>query len=362
MTIISVLIPCLDEEAFIGRCLDSVLAFQLPAGVDIEVLVLDGGSADRTRDIVAQYTARDSRIRLLDNPGRIQATALNIGIRQSRGDYIMRLDAHSAYGRDYLRLCWETAARTAADNVGGLFVTQARGDGYEAALVQALTTHPFGVGNAGFRINAGEGPADTVPYGFFRREIFQRIGWFDERLERAQDYEFNRRILAAGGRIWRNPAIRVFYYQQPTLAAFYRKQLLREAPYNAYLWYLAPYAFAPRHAITAAFALGVIGGVLVTPISTMLGTIFGGVMALYAVLALLSAAQQGVRYRRPLHVLALPPCFFLYHFLHGVGVLAGLAKLFLGIAPVQRAREPWPGAGRRRAWSGERALGLAKLP
>lgn len=357
MPVVSIVIPVLNEAAFIERCLESVLAFDLPPGIETEILVLDGGSTDGTRDIVAAAMERNARIQLLDNPGRIQATALNTGIQRARGEYILRVDAHSTYRREYLRLCLETAQRSGADNVGGLFVTQARGSGYQAALVQALTTHRFGVGDAGFRVDAGEGPADTVPYGFFRREVFSRLGWFDERLERAQDYEFNRRIWAAGGTVWRNPAIRVYYYQQPTLAAFYRKQLLREAPYNAYLWYLAPYAFAARHAITALFAAGVLGGIAVTLFSPVLAKVFGGVMALYLILALLSALQQAVRYRRVLHVVALPPCFFLYHFLHGVGVLAGLGRLATGTAPVQRRAEPWPGAAMKRAWPRRVAAG-----
>src|SRR4029078_4268271 len=99
------------------------------------------------------------------------------------------------------------------------------------------------------------------------RALFDRIGLFDERLVRAQDYEMNQRIVAAGGCVWRNPAIQVKYYQQPDLSSFIRKQILYEAPYNAYLCYLAPYAFAVRHAITGVFAFGVLGGVVLSPFS-----------------------------------------------------------------------------------------------
>jgi glycosyltransferase involved in cell wall biosynthesis len=349
--LVSVIIPCYNESQFIEACIRSVLAFELPDDVGIEILVIDGRSTDDTREIVSRLAQHEGRIRLLDNPGRIQACALNIGFREARGQWVLRLDAHSTYPPDYLRLCLETAQRTGADNVGGLFITQQRGSGYEAALVQALTTHPFGVGDSGFRTGAAEGPADTVPYGFYRRDVVQRIGWFDERLVRAQDYEFNRRLIAAGGKIWRNPAIQVQYYNQPTLKAFYKKQVLLEAPYNAYMWYLAPYAFAPRHAITGVFALGVLGGVLLSPFSHLIAWPFAAVMALYAILAVASAVQQAVRSKRPLHVLALPPCFFLYHFLHGIGVLWGILRLLTGTAPVQKIAEPWPGAGRKRAWA-----------
>jgi len=348
---VSILIPCLNEARFIRGCLSSVLEFAVPGGTELrEVLVIDGGSADGTPDIVREMAKVDTRIRLLDNPGRIQSTALNIALRVASGDYIMRLDAHSSYPANYLGLALETSMRTGCENVGGLFITQTRGEGYAAALVQALTTHKFGVGDAGYRTGAKEGQADTVPYGFFPRALFDRIGLFDERLVRAQDYEMNQRIVAAGGCVWRNPAIQVKYYQQPDLYSFIRKQIVYEAPYNAYLWYLAPYAFAVRHAITGVFAFGVLGGLALSPFSTTVKWIFAVVMAVYFAIAVGSAIQQAVRYREPRHVLCLPIAFFLYHFLHGVGLLAGLLRLLTHTAPVQKIAEPWPGAGRFRAW------------
>ncbi len=348
---VSILIPCLNEFHFIQSCLSSVLEFSIPAATELrEIFVIDGGSTDGTPDVVREMALTDERIRLLQNPGRIQSTALNIGVRAASGDYIVRLDAHSAYPRDYLNSTLETSLRTGCDNVGGLFVTQRRGGSYNASVIQALTTHKFGVGDAGYRTGAQEGPADTVPYGCFRRELFDRIGLFDERLVRAQDYEMNRRIIAAGGCIWRNPAIHVRYFPQPDFISFIRKQVVYEAPYNAYLWYLAPYAFAARHAITGAFTLGVLGGLALSPFSAPIRLIFLALMATYLTLAVLSAIQQAVRYREPRHVVSLPFAFFLYHFLHGAGLLAGLVRLVTHTAPVQKASEPWPGAGRLRAW------------
>jgi hypothetical protein len=161
-----------------------------------------------------------------------------------------------------------------------------------------------------------------------------------------------------------NPEIRVQYYQQPDLPSFIKKQVAHEAPYNAYLWYLAPYAFTPRHAITGVFAAGVIGGLLISRFSTVVAIIFGSVMALYFALAFAAGVQQAVRYKEPRHVIFAPIGFFLYHLLHGVGVLIGLARLATGTAPVQGKPEPWPGAGRFRAWpapGSERLRPLAEI-
>jgi len=345
INLISILIPCRNEQSYIRPCLDSITAFALPVDVQIEIIVLDGRSTDRTRELINNVMARDSRVRLLDNPGIIQSCALNLGVRQAHGQWIMRLDAHTQYPPDYLSLCYSTAIRTDAANTGGICITQPGGTTYQAQLVQALTTHKFGVGNSGFRTGTEEGPRNTVPFGFFRRDLFDAIGFFDERLVRAQDYEFNCRIRASGRIVWLNPAIQSHYYNQPTLTAFYRKQLAHEAPYNAYLWYLAPYAFAPRHAITAVFAAGVLGGLVLSPLTPWIAWPFVVILGLYAVLAILSAGQQALRYRRPLHLLCLPVCFFLFHFIHGLGVLGGLIRLASGTSPVQKLKEPWSGSG-----------------
>lgn len=347
---ISILIPCFNEEKYIAECLRSALAFELPEDQRIEVLVLDGRSIDGTCRLVEAVAAEDARVRLLDNPKRIQSCGLNLGIRQARGEWIMRLDAHTHYPADYLRLCYETARQTGADNVGGVCITHPGGAGYQAQLVQALTTHRFGVGNSGFRTGAKAGPRDTVPFGFFRREVFDRVGYFDERLVRTQDYEFNRRLRAAGGRIYLNPAIRSSYFNLPGLVLFLKKQLLRQGPYNAFMWYLAPYSFAPRHAVTCCFALFFWGGLALSLVSRPNLWLFLSVMALYTGLGLFAAAQQARRYGFWRHVVSLPAGFFLFHLFHGTGVLLGLVQLACRVAPVQQAGEPWSGAGKSRAW------------
>jgi glycosyltransferase involved in cell wall biosynthesis len=334
-------VPCRNEERYIEGCLSSTLSFALPAETEMEILVMDGMSTDRTVEIVRRLASRDKRVRLLANPDHIQSAAMNRALREASGEWIMRLDAHSYYPPDYLDLCLQTARRTGAENVGGIFVTQPGGRSYQARLVQALTTHRFGVGDAGYRVGEPEGPADTVPYGFFPRSVFDRVGTFDERLARAQDYEFNRRIIRAGGTVWRNPAIRVMYHNMPTLRRFYRKQLLEDAPYNVYMWCVARYAFAWRHAITGVFVGGLVVGALLAARLSPVRVLYGGVLRLYAALAVAASAQQAVRYREPRHVVFLPACFAGFHVSHGVGILGGLMRVATRTAPVQRpARAP----------------------
>jgi glycosyltransferase involved in cell wall biosynthesis len=344
---LSLIVLCRNEKEHIQECLQSILSFQRPAGYEIEILVVDGMSDDGTRDILFQLSGDHPEIRILDNPKRTTPCAFNVAIASSRGAYLLIFSSHAQYSKNYLTESIATAERTGAVNVGGVFITQQNGATYGASLVQALTTHKFGVGSS-FRTDMTEGPADTVSYGCYRREIFEQIGRFDERLIRAQDYEFNSRIRRAGGLIWKNPRIQVFYFNQKTVGAFLKKQFLLEAPYNAYMWYLAPYSFALRHGVTGVFAGGVMVGLLLALVAPWLAWSFAAVMVLYAVLALASGAQQAIRYRHPMHVLCLPICFFLYHFIHGLGIFWGLIRLVTHTAPVQRNTEPWPGAGFRR--------------
>src|ERR1035437_6597905 len=347
---IDVAIPVLNEARYIRGCLDSVLVFERPAGLQWNIYVVDGGSTDGTKLIAEEYAARNPEIEVLDNPGRIQSCALNLALQKATGDYVLRLDAHAKYAPNYLLRCIEAALASDADNVGGIFKTQCVADTYAARLVQAITTHRFGIGNAEFRLLPEPGPADTVPYGFFKRSVFEKVGLFDERLVRNQDYELNRRILANGGRIWLDPSIVVQYYNQPTLSAFLRKQFLKEGPYNAYLWFLAPYARALRHGITGAFALGVVAGAALSPFAAWIACPYCLMMALYFLLGFVAGVQQASRHNEWRHAIAFPPALFLFHFSHGLGFLSGLLRLVLGISPVQRIAEPWPGAGRFRAW------------
>ena len=340
---VSILIPCRNEEKFVENCLKSVLSFKGLEIIDYEVLVIDGMSIDHTKEIIqtiiTQFPA--SEINIIDNPKKIQSAALNIGINRAKGDFILRLDAHSVYPQDYLIKLLETSLHTNADNVGGIINTYPFDNSYSARLVQALTTHKFGVGNSGFRVGAKEGLVDTVPYGFFRKEIFKKVGFFDERLVRAQDYEFNCRIRASGGKVWINPAIQLQYFNQPDLYSFLKKTFIWEAPFNAYMWYLAPYTFNLRHSITALFTSGVLIGGCLSLLSKYVFIAYTFIIAIYFFLAIISSIQQAFRFRNIFHIFTLPFSFFLFHSLHGAGILFGSFMLLIKQSPVQRSKFAW---------------------
>ena len=265
--------------------------------------------------------------------------------------------------------------------------TLPRDGSFGARLVQALSTSSFGVGGAKFRVGGKEGPADTVVFGCFRREVFDEVGLFDERLVRNQDYEFNRRLARAGKRIWLNPAIKVQYYNQATLGGLF-KQAFGTGKWNPWTWYVAPYAFAARHAVPGIFVVGLFLVFSLWSLVSWGWIAAAAVLVPYFVLAFLASFQQAKRFRSNpvssspsssippssvfpppssppsslppssflsphssfLLFLLLPPLFFAYHFSYGLGTLWGALRLLVGATPVQKIREPWPGAGRFRAW------------
>ena len=149
---VSSIIPCRNEVNFIEKCISSIYEFELIEG-GFEVRVVDGMSDDGTRDKLFALSKQKKNLKVLDNIQKIVPKALNIGIKQAKGDYILRLDAHSNYPVDYLSACMAGMKDSAADNVGGIFITRQNGCTFTAKLVQLISTHRFGVGNANFRLN-----------------------------------------------------------------------------------------------------------------------------------------------------------------------------------------------------------------
>jgi glycosyltransferase involved in cell wall biosynthesis len=148
---------------------------------------------------------------------------MNIGIKHARGEYIIRIDCHSIFTPDYISKCIEVSQRTGADNVGGYIETLPGADTPAARAIARATSSRFGVGNSTFRLSGPERLVDTVPFGTFRKELFGKIGLYDERLVRNQDIELNSRIRKAGGRIVISPEIKLSYYNQAAYHGLFRQ-------------------------------------------------------------------------------------------------------------------------------------------
>jgi glycosyltransferase involved in cell wall biosynthesis len=213
---VTIAMPCLNEEGYIEECLRSVLAQDYPKD-RMEILVVDGMSIDATREIIAKVAAEDPRIRVIDNPDRIQSAGMNRAIKQAKGDVIVRMDVHCEYQYDYVSQCIKVLERTGADNVGGAARAKAKGL-FQRALCAALDS-PLGVGNAKYRNADAEGFVDTVCFGAFRRRVFETVGMFDPRAITNEDAEINQRILEAGGKIYLSRDIVVHYFPRESYRA-----------------------------------------------------------------------------------------------------------------------------------------------
>jgi succinoglycan biosynthesis protein ExoA len=220
---VTIAMPAFNEERYIEACIASVQAQDYPAEL-IEILIADGRSTDRTRDILAELSATDPRISVIDNPQRLQAAGLNQIVKRAQGDVIVRMDVHCEYAPDYVRRCVETLERTGADNVGGAQRAKAKTP-FQRALCAALAS-PLGVGGARYRSADAEGFVDTVFLGAFRRKVFEAIGLWDPGAITNEDAELNQRILDSGGQIYLSRDICVHYYPRDsfkTLAKQYFK-------------------------------------------------------------------------------------------------------------------------------------------
>ncbi|HEY9764716.1 MAG TPA: glycosyltransferase family 2 protein, partial [Chroococcales cyanobacterium] len=193
----SIVLPCRNEESFLARCLDSIYGQTV---LPLEVILADGMSTDRTREIARVYAEKHGNLKVIDNPEKIAPTALNRAIEASSGGLIARVDAHCFLEPDYLEECLAAFERSGADNVGGPM--RPLGEGKIASAISLATSSPFGVGNALFHYAKEDCFVDTVYLGCYRREVFERIGLFDPELVRNQDDEFNYRLTLAGGKIF----------------------------------------------------------------------------------------------------------------------------------------------------------------
>ena len=220
MSSISIIVPCRNERACISAFLDGILRQDL-SGFDWEAIIADGQSSDGTDAIIEQYCARDPHFRLIENPGRIVSTGLNLAIQAARGEIILRMDVHTAYATDYVRQCVACLGQTGADCAGGPW--RARGEGYLSSAIASAFQSPFSAGGARSHNLSYEGLVDTVYLGCWRRSNLLSLGMFDEALARNQDDELNLRIIRRGGKIWQDPRIVSWYCPRASLRSLFRQ-------------------------------------------------------------------------------------------------------------------------------------------
>lgn len=323
---LSVICPIYNEERYIRGCIESILAQDYPKD-DLEVIFADGMSTDRTREIVAEYTAKYPWIRLIDNPKRIVPPALNAAIRASHGDIIMRLDAHASYQPNYFSALAAALERNDADNAGSVCKTDVLNKTPKALAIREVLSHPLGVGNSAFRTGIdGAREVDTVPFGCWRRSVFSRFGKYDERLVRNQDIELNKRIKAGGGKIVIIPDTFCTYYARETFSKL-AKNNFGNGKWNILTVYYTHQlkSLSLRHFIPLIFVLSLslpaVAGFFWHPLWWL------GAASLIAYTLVVSAISAKIAITKHLSFIYLVASFFVLHLSYGWGSLMGLLKL-----------------------------------
>jgi glycosyltransferase involved in cell wall biosynthesis len=314
--------PVRNEADFIEQAIKSILDSDYPSE-KMEVLVVDGESDDGTRPIVEKLAESDARIKILDNPRRVVPTAMNIALRQMRGNVFIRIDGHAKIPADFIGKSIQCLHEHPDAWIAGGYIETVATD-YVGRAIAATMCSPIGVGNARFRLGDYEGWVDTLAFGAHHKWVVDKIGYFDEELVRNQDDEFNMRIVLAGGKIWMSKSIHSTYYSRPSLGklwkqyfqyGFWRIRTLQKHKKPAALRQLVPLLF-----VLSILFLGV-AGLFMKSFWYLLetGLIFY-VMALF-VGAFIVGVKSGWRF-----VPVAPLVFLILHFAYGLGSLWGLIR------------------------------------
>ena len=254
---VSVVMPVLNEEQHLEAAVESVLCQR--HGGQIEVVLALGPSSDRTNDVAARLSAKDPRVRVVENPTGATASALNLAVAASTYPVVVRLDAHASLADDYISTAVAVLAETGADNVGGVMAAVGETE-WESAVAAAMTS-VFGVGSAAYHVGGEAGPSSSVYLGCFRRDALTRVNGFDEKFKRAQDWELNHRLRASGGLVWFTPDLAVRYRPRASVRALarqyfeygrWRRAVMRSYPTTKSVRYLA----APVVVAVLLIALG----------------------------------------------------------------------------------------------------------
>lgn len=324
---ISVVIPCRNEEKYIRNIIRIILS-QEGLGVifNCEVLVVDGKSDDGTEEIVREESTKNPSIKLIVNEKKVTPSAFNLGIKNATGRYVCILGAHSEISDDYLLNSLETIEKVDADNVGGPW--RVRGVGYVGEAIALAFQHPYSSGLAkGHDINY-EGYLDTVWGGFYKREVFDKIGLFDEELIRNQDDELNYRLVKSGGKIWQSPKIKYHYICRSSLKrlffqylqyGFWKVRVIQKHGQLASIRHIVPALF-----VASLFALG-----FVSIFSSVGLKLFCLLICLYGAVTIFSTLLVCKKPSFFKYMPVLPVIFATYHVSYGLGFLCGLIDMFI---------------------------------
>ena len=323
---LSVICPIYNEAKYIDVCVQSILLQDYPKQ-QLEVLFVDGMSKDGTRDIVNNYSKQYPFIRLLNNEKRIVPVAMNIGIKASIGDIVMRLDAHAQYPPNYFSVLVKELVRLRADNVGVACKTDVLNKTSKTLAIREVLSNRFGVGNSTFRLGVDKViEVDTVPFGCWKKDVFNKYGFYDERLIRNQDIELNKRIVRGGGHIFIVPDTYCTYLARETFDGL-AKNNFRNGKWNILTVYYTKQfkSLSVRHFIPLLFLLSLIVPSILACFYFPIGII--SLISLLLYIFLISIISLSLALKKKLCFLYLMKAFVILHMSYGWGSLVGIINM-----------------------------------
>ena len=319
--LVSLVVPVWNEERFISKALDAIDAQTYPAD-RIEIILVDGGSTDATVSIAAERASRDGRIKMLGGPGINTPAAMNIGIREARGEIVAKIDGHGEINPAFVEEAVTLLADTTIGCVGPLVVPLG-----ETAVQRAISIARFsrlGVGGGVYTAPARLHAADTVQCGVYRREALEEAGGFDAALPYGEDEELNYRVRVAGWRILMSPKMRFAYHVRPSVIAL-AHQYFRYGRARVAVIIKHPAFFRVKHAAPLAVALGLpislLSGLAYRPWLGVTGVLWGGYLGAVGIGGIVISVRR--RFHRPDLVTA---SLIALHIGYGVGALAGILR------------------------------------
>ena len=322
---VTIIIPCRNEEKYIAFCLDSLLKNDYDKEL-MEIFIIDGLSQDLSRDIVLSYIEKFSFIKLLNNPLKTFPSAVNIGIKASKGSLLFIMGAHAQYDKEYISKCVTNSINYNAENTGGILITRPIEESIVGNIITITLSSQFGVGNSTFRTGADKiMEVDTLFGGCYKREVFDRIGLFNENLISTSDYEFNKRLRRSGGKIFLFPEIKTTYYTRTTLKSFLVNN------FRNGFWSVYPIAFVDylpislRHLVPLIFLLSLTSSFILSLFFPFLVYFLVAILILYFSAAIYFA----VKTLRLKTIIFLPFFFLMLHISYGSGSFSALLKIIL---------------------------------
>ena len=320
---VSISIPCRNEEKYIAKCLDSIINCDYPKD-KLKVFVSDGLSDDNTIAILLKYEKKFSFIKMLVNEKKTTQFALNLGLKAADADIKIILGAHSEISPDYIKKC--VNAFQISEEIGcvGGILENVIEDEVTSVISKAMSSS-FGVGNAHFRTGNANGYVDTVAFGAYKKEVFEKIGYFDEDLVRNQDDEFNFRVLKNGFKIYLSQKIKSKYYVRASFKKLY-KQYYQYGYWKVYVNTKHKTVTTLRQIVPAAFVVYLFGGLLTSFLINKLMPLYLFGLIIYLVFAFIFASKKSEKLAEMLKIVFT---FFILHFSYVIGYLEGIVNFVL---------------------------------